>query len=87
MRNEGRRAAGRLTCNPYFLKHMGSDLHSDVALPVTFVSQRSRSFTPTGSCNCARSPARRIARRVKRKLERWKKERKENVRNEEACAA
>ena len=58
MRKEGRAAAGRL--KPYL--KMGSDIHSDVALPVTFVSPRYRSFMPTGRCHCARSPARKSMR-------------------------
>ena len=47
MRNEEASAAGRL--KPYF--NMGSDLRSDVALPVTFVSERSRRSMPTGRCH------------------------------------
>ena len=54
MRNEEASAAGRL--KPYF--KMGSDLHSDVALPVTFVPTRFRYCMPTGICHCVRSPAR-----------------------------
>ena len=37
---------------------MGSDLHSDVALPVTSVSQSFRLFMPTGRFNWAISPVR-----------------------------
>ena len=54
VRKEGRRAADLI--NLY--QKLGSDLHSDVALPVTFVLKRSRSFMPTGRCHCVRSPAR-----------------------------
>ena len=44
--------------NPqYYLENLGSELHSDVALPATFVLERFRSVRPTGSCNCAISPA------------------------------
>jgi hypothetical protein len=35
---------------------MGSDLHSDVALPVTFVLWSTRSFMPTGRFICVMSP-------------------------------
>ena len=55
MRNEEACAAGRL--KPY-LKNMVSDLHSDVALPVTFVEPRFRAFMPTGRFICPISPAR-----------------------------
>ena len=40
------------------IKNMGSDLHSDVAVPVTFVSRRFRFCMPTGRFICPISPAR-----------------------------
>jgi hypothetical protein len=81
MRNEEARAAGRLKT---IFKIMGSDLHSDVALPVTFVPPRIRSFMPTGRCHCVRSPARK---RIERRGRRKESGEKEKVRNEESCAA
>jgi len=61
---------------------MGSDLHSDVALPVTFVAQRFRSFMPTGRCHCVRSPARKS---MSDKVgERKKTGEKKKVRNKES---
>jgi hypothetical protein len=63
MRNEEEGAAGRL--QPYYNWEV-----TFTHLPVIFVSERSRSFKPTGRCNCARSPARKsIERRGRRKEE------------------
>ena len=64
VRKEEAIAAGRL--KPYL--NIGSDLHSDVALPVTFVLPSPRFCMPTGRCHCVRSPARKsIERRGKEK--------------------
>ena len=75
MMNEEACAAGRIN---YIMNNLGSDLHSDVALPVTSVPERFRSFMPTGRCNCVRSP------KKKRKGQIGKRDK---VRKEEAYAA
>ena len=75
-------------CAPGRINHinnMVSELHSFVALPVTSVPPRSRSFMPTGRCNCIRSPARQKAQSGE--VGEKKKGGDDNVRNEECFAA
>ena len=62
----------------HIFKNLGSDLHSDVALPVTSVEERFRSCMPTGRFICPISPARKGN---------WKKKEIEKKRNEGRTAA
>jgi hypothetical protein len=58
------------------IKNMGSDLHSDVAVPVTFVSRRFRFCMPTGRFICPISPARKRIWYEKGRMEEEEKMRK-----------
>jgi hypothetical protein len=62
---------------------MGSDLHSDVALPVTSVPARFRSFMPTGRFNWAISPM--PERATRQRKGKWKKKEDEKMRIRTCC--